>query len=191
MRNFSRCAGFRTAEQFLKNHRKTGFSLIELLIYVAVITIIISAVVGFGSWAIQVGTKTKVNSEIVNNGRLAMDTMVYEIKKAYSVYTPTSVFDIHPGQLSLEQLNATTTESSSFIDFFLCDQAICLKREGASAIAITSSQVRVTNLVFKQLLNSTNTPSIQITFTVNSLLSSRPEGTASINLTTTANLRSY
>lgn len=168
-----------------------GFSLIELLLYVAVISVVISAVVGFGSWAIQVGTKTKVNSEVVNNARLAMDTMVYEIKKAHSVYTPTSVFNVHPGQLSLEQLNATTTESSSFIDFFLCDQALCLKREGASAITITSSQVRITNLVFKQILNSASAPSIQIMFSVNSLTSSRPEATASLNLTTTANLRSY
>jgi len=106
-----------------------GFSLIELLLYVAIITIVISAIVGFGSWAIQVGTKTKVNSEVVNNARLAMDTMVYEIKKAHSVYTPTSVFNVHPGQLSLEQLNATTTESSSFVDFFLCDQAIVLREK--------------------------------------------------------------
>jgi len=179
----------------MSHHKKTkknqGFSLIELLLYVAVISIIISAVVGFGSWAIQVGTKTKVNSEVVNNARLAMDTMVYEIKKAYSVYTPTSVFGVHPGQLSLEQLNATTTESSSFIDFFICDQALCLKREGAAAIAITNSQVRVTNLIFKQLLNTAGAPSIQIMFSVSSLPSSRPEATASLDLTTTANLRSY
>jgi len=168
-----------------------GFSLIELLLYVAIITIVISAIVGFGSWAIQVGTKTKVNSEVVNNARLAMDTMVYEIKKAHSVYTPTSVFNVHPGQLSLEQLNATTTESSSFVDFFLCDQAICLKREGSNAIAITSSRVRITNLIFKQLLNSASSPSIQIMFTINSLASSRPEGNASTTLITTANLRSY
>jgi len=187
MKKITARGGFRLAEQFSKN----GFSLIELLLYVAVISVVISAIVGFGSWAIQVGTKTKVNSEVVNNARLAMDTMVYEIKKAYSVYTPTSVFDTHPGQLSLEQLNVTTTESSSFVDFFLCGQALCLKREGALAITITNSQVRITNLIFKQLLNSTSAPSIQIMFSVSSLASSRPEATASLDLIGTANLRSY
>jgi type II secretory pathway pseudopilin PulG len=169
----------------------SGFSLLELLIYVAVIAIVISAVVGFGSWAIQVGTRTRVNSEVINNARLAMDTMVYEIKKSASVYAPTSTFSVHPGQLSLEQLNATTTESASFLDFFICGQSLCLKREGQATVAITNSQVRVTNLVFKQLLNSASAPSIQIILSVSSLPSARSEGNVNLDLTTTASLRSY
>jgi len=174
-----------------KVKQNNGFSLIELLLYVAIVCIIVSAIVGFGSWAIQLGTRTKVNSEVTNNTRLALDTMTYEIKKSHSVYTPTSIFNANPGQLSLEQLNATTTESSSFIDFFICDQALCLKREGASAIAITNSKVRVTNLTFKQLSNSSSSPSIQIIMSVSSLSSARPEGNVTFNATTTAALRAY
>lgn len=171
---------------------KTGFTLIEMLIYIALVSIIISAIVFFGIWAIQVGAKTKANSEVLANARRAMETMVYEIRKSASVYTPTSVFDLNPGQLSLEQTNAAgASETASFIDFFLCGQALCLKREKANPITLTNNSVRVTNLTFSQRLNSINAPSIKITLSLTSASSTRPEDTATIELITAANLRSY
>ena len=170
----------------------TGFTLIEMVIYVALVAIIVSIIVTFGFWMIQVGAKTKVNSEVLANARRAMETMTYEIKRSKSVYTPTSVFETNPGQLSLEQVPAAgVDETTNFIDFFLCGQALCLKREKAGPIALTNDSVRVTNLSFQQRLNSLGAVSVQIDLKVESLASSRPEYTASIELIETANLRSY
>lgn len=174
-----------------KSNPRDGFSLIELLLYVAIVSVITAAVVGFGSWAIKIGAKTKANSEVINNARLAMDTIIYEIKKSRSVYNSTSVFNANPGQLSLAQLNATATESVDYLDFFVCGQAICLKREEADPVALTNNRVRAVNLVFKQLLNPSAPPSIQILMTIETSSSSRPEDKADISLTSTANLRSY
>lgn len=169
-----------------------GFSLIEMLIYVALVATIIYSIVFFGIWAIQVGAKTKTNSEVLGNARRAMETMVYEIRKSKSVYTPTSNFDTDPGQLSLEQTNAAgADESSDFIDFFICNQALCLKREKTNPIALTNSSVRVISLIFNQRLNSIDSPSIRINLRVTSVSSARPEDTALIDLVTAANLRSY
>ena len=169
-----------------------GFSLIEMLLYVALVATIISSVVFFGIWIIQVSAKSRVNSEVLVNARRAMETMVYEIRKSQSVYAPTSVFDSSPGQLSLEQTNvAGSDESSNFIDFFICGQALCLKREKTNPVALTNSSVRVTSLIFSQRLNSIDNPSLQIKLRVESLSSARPEYADSIDLTTTANLRSY
>lgn len=121
-----------------------------------------------------------------------MEIMVYEIRRSTSVYAPTSNFDTDPGQLSLEQSSAAgTEEDSSFVDFFICGQALCLKREKANAIALTSNAVRVTSLVFSQRLNDMSSPSIRLSLTVTSTSGGRPESTATINLITAANLRSY
>ena len=169
-----------------------GFSLIEMLLYIALVVIIISSIVFFGIWAIQVGAKTKTNSEVLGNARRAMETMVYEIRRSKSVYAPTSNFDTDPGQLSLEQTNATgADESSGFIDFFICNQALCLKREKADPVALTNSSVRVTSLIFNQRLNSVDSPSIRISLRVASASSTMPGETTLIDLTTAANLRSY
>ena len=97
-----------------------GFTLLEMLIYVALVATVMSSVVFFGIWVIQVGVKSRINSEVMGNARSAMETMVYEIKKSQSVYAPTSVFDSSLGQLSLEQTkDAGSDESSGFIDFFI------------------------------------------------------------------------
>lgn len=177
---------------FTNKKISAGFTLLEMLIYVALVSIVVSSLVLFGLWAIQVGAKTKANSEVLGNARRAMETMVYEIKKSQSVYAPSSIFDAHPGQLSLEQTNPDgSTEPSGFIDFFLCNQSLCLKREKANPVAITNNSVHVTSLIFNQRLNSASSPSIKITLQITSASSTRPEDITSINLTTTANLRSY
>ena len=179
-------------ELFTNKKISAGFTLLEMLIYVALVSIVVSAIVLFGLWAIQVGAKTKANSEVLGNARRAMETMVYEIRKSQSVYAPSSIFDANPGQLSLEQTNPDgSTEPSGFIDFFLCDQALCLKREKANPVALTNNSVRVTSLIFNQRLNSASSPSIKITLQISSASSTRPEDVTSIDLTTAANLRSY
>jgi len=175
--------------QYLK--KSAGFTLIELLLYIAVLTIIISSVVIFSSWAIKAGTKTKINASVVNNARQATDTIIYEIRKSKGVYTPTSNFTGHPGQLSLEQASLDPTETATYIDFFLCGDSLCLKREDADPITITSSEVKISNLQFRQLLNSATAPSIQILMVIESLSSERPEDSASMTIQATANLRSY
>ena len=68
----------------------TGFTLTEVLVYVAVLSIIISAVSGFLIWTVRSNTKAKVMRETQDNARRAMEIMTYEIKEAKSVYTPTT-----------------------------------------------------------------------------------------------------
>lgn len=176
--------------------RKTvhGFTLIEMIIYVALMAIVISLIVGFAFWAIQVGAKATINYEVADNARRAMETMVFEIKRAKSIYTPTAIFDVSPGQISLEQIATTTPdEVTTFVDFFKCADSLCLKREGQDSVKITTAQVKLVNLSFSPLLNSTTTPSVQINLQVDSAVSSssRPEYFSSIELTTTVALRAY
>ena len=170
-----------------------GFTLIEMIIYVALVTTVISVIVGFAFWAIQVGSKVKINYEVTDNTRRAMETVVFEIKKSKGIYAPTAVFDASPGQISLEQIATTTPgEVVTFVDFFKCADSLCLKREGQDPVKITTAQVKIVNLSFSQLLNSTTTPSVQINLQVDSASSSsRPEYFSSINLTATAALRAY
>jgi type II secretory pathway pseudopilin PulG len=169
-----------------------GFTLIELIVYVAAVSIVIGAIIIFAIWATRLGTKIKINYAISNNARRAMETMVYEIKKSRSAYTPTSIFATNPGQLSLQQVATTTPgEITTYVDFFKCGDGLCLKKEGAEPQALTSSQVKITNLIFTQILNASTT-SIQINLGVKSTLySSDPRYETSINLISTATLPPY
>lgn len=164
-----------------------SFTLMEILIYIAVLAIIILAVSAFLTWAIKSNAKTKAMRETSDNAQRAMEIMVYEIKEAKSIYTPTSTST----QLSLETNRYLSEgETLSFIDFYICETTIlCFKKESESPAALTSDRVEVNNLEF--ILIATTTPSVQINLGINfKNPQNRPEYQASINLISTASLRS-
>ncbi len=175
-----------------KYKTNAGFTLAEMLVYLSIFTILVLIIFTFTVWNFRTSFKAKINFELSDNARRAMETVTYEIKKATSVYGPTSVFNNDFGQLSL-QIIATSTadEILTYIDFFRCGDSLCLRQEGQSPSAITSSGVRLTKLNFIQLSNSTTSPSVQINLRIETATSTRPEFTDSLELTSTANLRSY
>jgi len=165
-----------------------GFTLMEVLVYVAVLTIIILAVSSFFLWAIRSNTKTKALRETLDNTRRVMEIMTYEIKEAKSIYTPTTTST----QLSLETTHYSPEgEKTSYIDFYLCDTQLCLKKESQDPITLTSDSVEINNLLFRRIVSG-ESPSIQIDLTINyKNPANRPEYQASVHLTSTTSLRDY
>ena len=172
--------------------KQKGFTLLEVLIYIGVLGIIVVAVSSYFLWSIQASTKVKVIGETLDNARRTMEIMVYEIREAESIYTETSIFDFHPGQLSLETKKYLPEgENTTYIDFYLSEGKLCLKKESQSPICFTSERVEVTSLVFSQIGNS-NLPSIQIDLSVDYRNpTGRPEYQAQVNLRNVASFRSY
>ncbi|KKS68962.1 MAG: hypothetical protein UV40_C0038G0004 [Parcubacteria group bacterium GW2011_GWA1_42_7] len=143
--------------------KKNGFTLIEMVVYVGVGTIVLASVIAMAIWTIRIGAKAKADRELIHNAARAMETMIFEIKKSQSLYDPTCAFETNPGQISLEQKNSSLPdETSAFVDFFQCQEALCVKRESAAAAAITNNQVVLTNLTFEKMENSTTSPSVRI-----------------------------
>ncbi|MCP6718435.1 MAG: prepilin-type N-terminal cleavage/methylation domain-containing protein [Patescibacteria group bacterium] len=168
---------------------KKGFTLTEALLYIAVSSILILSISSFFLWTNRSNIKMKVSKEVLNNSKIAMEKMSYEIKHAKSIYTSTSVFSTHPGQLSLETSNyAQSNEETSYIDFFICEQRLCLKKENQIPIILTSDKVEIKNLEFNQVATS----SVQINLQIDYLApTDKPEYQASINTTSTVSIRTY
>ncbi len=165
-----------------------SFTLMEILVYIGVLGIVILTVSSFLIWSIHSNTKTKVMRETLDNGRRAMEIMSYEIRESRSIYTPTT----NSNQLSLETTHYLPEgEKTTFIDFYLCNSNLCLKKESQNPISLTSDKIEVTNLIFTQVITGT-IPSIQVDFKVDyKNPSNRPEYQASADLTSTISLRSY
>ena len=177
---------------FSSFHSAAGFTLMELLVYVSAVTLIGVALISFGLIAIRTGAKIKAEAAVLANTRRALEVMTYEIKKSRGLYTPTSVFNSDTSQLSLEQtLTGTPGETTTFVDFFRCGEYLCLKREGQDPLPLTNDQVKVTRLVFSQILNSTAAPGIRLQVRLEST-SNFPVSPASfLEVTTAVNLRGY
>ena len=170
---------------------RKGFTLIEVLAYIAVLAMIILAVSSFLLWAVRSNTKTKVTRETLDNIRETMEIITYEIKEAENIYTPTSVFDSHPGQLSLKTAKYLPVgEDTTYIDFYVSDGHVCLKKESQNPIVLTSDRVRVTNLVFSQIAGTPSSVQIDLEIEFQGDVT-RPEYQSIISTTSVASLRSY
>ena len=172
---------------------KKGFTLMEALIYIVVLAIVVSAVSSFFLWITRSNTKTRAMRETLDNSRRAMEIMSHEIKEAKDIYTPTSIFSTSTGQISLETTKYLPEgENRTYIDFFLCEKHLCLKKEGQDPIALTSDNVEVKSLEFNQVATTSTIPSIQIVLRVDyKAPAERAEYQASVKLISTVSLRSY
>jgi type II secretory pathway pseudopilin PulG len=175
-----------------KNYK--GFTLLEALLYIAVLAIIITVVGSFFLWVIRSNTKARVVRETLDNSRRAIETMSYEIKEAESIYSPTTDSD----QLSLETTkHLPTGEETSYIDFFLCGDRLCMKKESQDPtattplIALTSDQVEVSKFVFTQITTG-SVPSVQIDLKIDyKNPNNRQEYQSSVETVSTVSMRSY
>lgn len=157
----------------IRVNQSKGFTLTELIVYVGIFAILMSIVASFVLSLIKINARYQTKREIVENANNIMKTLSYEIQQSSSIYAPTSVFNVHPGQLSLETTrNLPPDENRTYADFYLDDENIYLKKEGSEPQKINSNNVKITNLIFEKF--KPEAIKIQITLAYKSL-STKPE----------------
>lgn len=168
-----------------------GFTLVEMVIYVALLGIVMSAAVLFVFNLMNTYTRYRVEREVATNVRLAMDYVIRETKTANRIYTPTSRFDSHPGQLSLESsASLPVDETSTFLDFYVDNGKLYMKRESQSPFPITSDRVAVNNLVFRYTSPTSTAQIVQVDLTVDFRApSNKSQYQYSASLTSSASIR--
>lgn len=169
---------------------QTGFTLTEVLIYSAILAIVSLVVIVFINQLLGINETTRRAREATDNARRSLDTIAQEIRHAESVYLPTSTFGSSPGQLSLETLrDVPADEVSTYVDFYIDNEQLFIKREDQGTQRLTSEKVRVTNLTFTNLTGATTWPAVRIAITVEYKDPiSGPKN--QVSMTTTAVLRS-
>ena len=167
---------------------KKGFTLVEILVYLGIFFLVITIIISFVFWLVRSNTKLKVMREALDNANRIMEIITYETKGAKSIYTPTT----SSNQLSLETTNYLPEgEETTYIDFYLCDSALCFKKESQDPVVLTSESVEITNLVFTRIVSG-QADCIQIDLSVSyKNPADRPEYRALVDLTSTVSLRIY
>ena len=126
---------------------KKGLSLIEMLIYVAILTAIFVFVVNSILITIKSFNGYRVTRYIAASAEAAMERMTREIRLANDI-NEASVFDGHPGHLILNS-----------IEFFASSTQLMVKETSQNAEALTPAGVELINLVFREVATSTNSTS--------------------------------
>lgn len=126
----------------------TGFTLIEIVIYTALLAavsvIVVNLIINTGN----AFTKARVSRTVHEEGNAALERMVREIRLADTVNGAASVMDAHPGTLVLNTVVSPTDATPITRRFYLAG-ATLMMQEGSAAAVPLSAGVRMTNLVFR------------------------------------------
>lgn len=161
-----------------------AFTLIEAIVYVAIFSVLVTAVGSLVLWTIRANAKARAVRETADNVRRALDVISREVRQARGVYAPTVAAD----QMSLETTVLPAGEVTSFVDLYRCGTRLCIKREGAAAEAFTSQTVEVTDVRFRAIASTT--PAVQAALTVRyANPQNRVEYRATMSATTTTTVR--
>lgn len=143
----------------LKN--KKGLTLVELIIYVLVVGVILTAIILYAVDVIGAQTKAKSYQEIQYNARFAMRRIVNEIRRADDLNVDSSIFGVHPGALSI----GNNDPSKDPILFDLVNNRLRMT-QGGTEYFLTSGKVEVTSLVFENLSIANRTKNIKISINI-------------------------
>jgi prepilin-type N-terminal cleavage/methylation domain-containing protein len=149
------------AVHIMKNRgRQAGFTLIELLLYVAIVGSLLLSVTAFFSVALEARIKSRTIAEINQQGSAAMDYMLQTIRTSTSITTPVAA-----GSGSSLTIVVPTASLSPTI-FNLSGTTLQVKEGAAAAVSMTSADVQVSSITFKNLTRSGTNGIVQVSFTM-------------------------
>ncbi len=160
------------------NMKNLGFTLIEFLIYIAVLAVVLIFTTGF-LWDIVLGNVKEASwQEVQQNFRFALTKISQEIKKATGVNSPSSPGD---SANSLYLIMADPNLSPTVFD--ISDGKLIITKGTSGPYELTSDQVTVTNLNFTNISYPGTPGIIQIEMTIEHINpGNRIEYLASIDL---------
>ena len=124
--------------QISNSHK--GFTFIELILYVAIVTIILSAIVPFAWSAIETGVKSAVQQEVNANARYISERIKYEIRNSIGINSVAAA--------SISLATSTTATNPTIIDRDLPTGNIRITQGAASPVNLNSANTVINSLTF-------------------------------------------
>lgn len=161
-----------------------GFTLVELLLYVALTTIMVGTISAFLFMTLQVRVKSQVISEVEQQGQQAVQRIAQVIRNATDITTP-----VQGASGSSVTLTVTPSGSSPTV-FDLVAGTLRITEGTGSPTALTNDRVTASALTFSNLSRSASSHDLRIQFTLTAVNSSgRNEYDFTKTFITTAHVR--
>ena len=169
--------------ELIKFHMKKGFTLVEILIYIAILGLVLASITGFFLNTISANLKENSYQEVQQNGRFVMTKITQETKKAIGINSPV------PGSYG-NSLSLVMSDSNLNPTVFDLNNGKLRIAQGSSApVDLTTDQVLVTNLQFTNLSYAGTPGTIRTEMTIEYLNpANKSEYQASLDLKTTVSL---
>ncbi|MDQ3158917.1 MAG: type II secretion system GspH family protein [bacterium] len=145
--------------KYLKN--RNGFTLVELMLYIVLISGLLITLSVFVSLMLSARIKSRTVSDVEASGRIAIEQIEQSLRNATAVASPT------PGNSSASLSLTTTTPGNNPTIYDLSSGTIRVNEGAGSPIDLTDpNTIEVTNLSFENVARAGTPDIIRITFTV-------------------------
>jgi len=168
-------------------NNNAGFTLVETLIYIAIVGLVSVTLVRFSLVISQSSNTSTSTQEVHESMREVLQIVRQKVHMAESVYTASSTFGADPGVLYLEMSDAA--KDPTIFDLSADDGVLRMTEGAASPIQLTGNKLKVENLVFTDVTGGSQKESIRMALT----MSYRGNGDAAFryekSVTTTIRIR--
>jgi len=139
---------------------KKGFTLIEMLISIAIFSVIIVAFIGIMVVVLQIQTQSSSSVAVNQESQFLLQKVQYYVESASLINIPTST-----ATSTLQFLVASSSNDPSYIK--LSSGTVYLQQTGSGPLlALTSPKVVVTNLSFTRNANPPGHDAVNVSFTM-------------------------
>jgi prepilin-type N-terminal cleavage/methylation domain-containing protein len=150
----------------IEERNKSGFTLIEVLIYIAIVALVITTLVQFILSISQSRNKNYVVQEVQGNVRSVVDIISRNVRSATDIQLATSTLGTDPGVLVLTM--ASSSLNPTIFSLSADDGVAQIKQGSQTTTTLTSDEVRVTNFVFIDTTGSSTRKHMKLEMTVES-----------------------
>jgi prepilin-type N-terminal cleavage/methylation domain-containing protein len=143
-----------------RGFNQKGYTLIELLLYVALVGVLLSAITAFFGIAAEARIKNQTINEVNEQGAYAMEYMARITRSATNISSPAAAAT----GSSLTLVVPTATLSPTVLS--VTNNVLYIKEGTGATISLTTSKVKVDALNITNLTRSGTSPIVQISLTL-------------------------
>lgn len=159
-----------------------GFTFIEAILYVSIVSIILSALIPFAWSIIETGSQSSIKQEISSNARYISEEIKYQIRNASGINSVSS------SSISLSETNSTI--NPTIIAWTAPN--VTIKQGTGSTVQLNSNDTNISSFTFTNNTSADNaTKNISFVFTAQQAYTgARQDFKSSITVQSSAELRS-
>lgn len=147
-----------------------GFTLVELLIYIGMVSLVLVAMVTFSLRLAKARAKAQVVGEVQYNAKLIQDHLNDAMRHAEAINAGNSQFGTDPGVLSLDMADDALDPLVFSLD--ADDGSLQIEEAGGQAEKITTERVAITDLIFENLTSEEDVGVVRVHYRVQAVNSS-------------------
>lgn len=143
-----------------KNKASAGFSLVEMIVYIALLTIFTTGLVVVVVSLSESKTHLNAREELTYTSTVTLEKITREIRQSQSVDLFTSTLGFHPGKLALQPEDTPTQLNTIYVQA----GRVFIQEGSNTPSPLSSASVFVSNLVFTRMSNP-NTEGVLVELT--------------------------